>query len=235
MWAVVLSVLLPLFAAPHSAIFPEARFSSVEIYASGDVRVVGSDTARPGVLGTSEKCLLTSKVVGTSLQVYYPTSTHGTVCDGVLTITVPRSVSLRSRGYSSDLRVKSVDGGIEVNQNLGSVSIEKAAGPISIRMAQGQVRASGLSGDLDLWLGRGAAQFGFQSVSPNSRVSFMTGDASVDLKVPSGSAIAIVRRQKFGTLISELPISATPQMKISMRSETGNIRILATAPSPGVF
>ncbi|WP_417763835.1 DUF4097 family beta strand repeat-containing protein [Shewanella sp.] len=108
-----------------------------------------------------------------------PRQYSGNNNDGsALKIMLPKKISLKLNGVSTDYQLSGLDGNIDGNNVSGELSLNQLSGDISLRTVSGNITATGLSGKLALETVSGDIKD--QQSSGTARYSLVSGDLNAD-------------------------------------------------------
>ncbi len=203
--------------------FPNSKIRSIDIFVSGPISVAGESALYATI--AADNCPVTVRLKPNgNLSVFSPR--NGAGCSSPLTITSHPRVNLTVRGERSRVNVENISGKVNVELRAGTIDLQRIQQTTTLRMAEGDIRASQLAGDLDVWLGRGNVSVAYAPLHAPHRANFLTGSANVTLKLPSEARLSTVHRLKFGHLLNEFGVSSNPNLRVFMKSESGNLRIV---------
>lgn len=149
----------------------------------GNVTIQSWDKAEVSVTGTldekSEGLVFEQQGGKFVIEDKLPRQYSGNNTDGsALKIMVPKQLSLKLAGVSTDYKLSDLDGSIDGNSVSGELTLNKLNGDINLRTVSGDISATGLSGTLALETVSGDIKD--QQSSGVAHYSLVSGDLTAD-------------------------------------------------------
>lgn len=146
-------------------------------------------------------------------------------------LAVPPNTNLTLHTKAGATHVTGGAGQLDVRSSTGTVHLEAVAGRVRVESSSGGIVGSALaSTDLEAHARAGSVELAF-SGAPD-RVDATSGAGSVEVVVPTGSGpYRVDAHSSAGTTHVEVPTDPASSRQVRVRSSTGSISILPTAPS----
>jgi DUF4097 and DUF4098 domain-containing protein YvlB len=222
------------FAVPSAALARTEEYAGVhrvDLHVSaGNVTVNGTDRAVTTLSVTKkrydERCRLTVEQKGDLLRIDLGTrNLFKARCEADFDLMVPKSVALKFKSGSGNVRVNGTTGAVAVETGTGHVDVKAKILAFDARVGSGSVRAEGLEAPASVETGTGNVRLVYDRVPADGQLEIRSGSGDAEVLFPKHARVHTLFTSGTGSLQNRLGDSPNARFTISMKAGTGDLRV----------